>query len=272
MSTFLADGIGGSTGDSLALEIGFIGMGSVWYVSSESGTDASGHGRNREDPFATIPYAIDSVSSGDTIVVLADHNESMTVGYDIAKTVVIVGEGSAGGVPTSCWGHDALGSDEVLTVSADDVEIRNIKFTAPEQIVTIDRITWEGDNGKMRGCYFEADVNESVGTLMVVGDHLLLDSCTFISVGANLSDRPARALSVDAATPTVFRMDSCVVSGGSSGWSSTNGAVYVQKGTGLTVRIEAMSLLLGSDLVLTSGCSGFVSVPVATGGAQVRGF
>jgi hypothetical protein len=270
MSTFLADGIGGETGDSLCLEIGYIGISAVWYVSSESGTDASGYGRNREAPFATIAYAVGAVTEFDTIVVLSDHEETTTSVLTIDKSVLIVGEGSNGGNPTAVWGTDATGTDAIVDVSADDVEIRNIKFTAPEQAMTAHRILWGGDDGKLRGCYFECDENDEDSVVLVEGDHFLAESTTWISVGTSLATRPYQALSTDASGLTVFRMIGCVVSGGASGWEANTGAVYLAQGSGLNVRIEAQSLLLGADITVTSGCTGFVSVPTATGGGQVR--
>lgn len=270
MATFLADGIGGTLGDSLALEVGYIGLGSVYYVSSETGTDAVTHGRSREAPFATIPYAVAFASTGSTIVVLGDHNETMVAGYDIDKPVVIVGEGSSAGSPTAVWGHDALGSDEVLVVSGDNVEIRNIRFTTGEQSITTDRITWSGDNGRVRGCRFECSVSESTSMLMVTGDHMILEATTFISVGVSAATAPVKALDTANSGLTRFSMRDCVVSGGTTGWSSTSGAVHIQQGVGLELRIEGMSLLLGSDIAINTGVNGFVSVPTSTGGGQVR--
>lgn len=271
MSIFLADGIGATLGDSLATETGFVGYGSVWYVSSVSGTDASGHGRNREDPFASIAFAVGFVSTDDVISVLPDHVEPAAAAVDISKSIVIIGEGSAGGIPTAKWSTTTTGADQYLTVSGNKVEIRNIKFTASNASTVARRISWDGTQGRLIGCYFEANGNDGEALLYVIGDNLIVSSTTFISTGTGTDERPAQAFSVAPVGPTLFRMDNCVISGGDSGWSSTRGAGYVQKGAGLTVRIEAMSLLLGSDLELTSGAAGYVSVPVATGGAQVRG-
>lgn len=271
MSTFLADGIGGNQGDSLALEIGFVGIGNVWYVSSVSGTNSASNGRNREKPFATIAYAVSSATADDTIVVLADHVEDSTALVDVNKALVIVGEGASGGYPTAVWGHDMLGSDEVITISGANVEIRNIKFTACQQAYNSPRIKWTGAGGKLRGCLLQADTNDDDVVLEIRGDRMTLENNTFISTSTTVATAPVQAIRTHTSGLTMLKAIGNVVSGGVSGWSSTNGAFYVAQGASLTVRIEAMSLLLGADILLTSGGAGFVSVPTATGGAQVRG-
>lgn len=270
MSTYLADGIGAVQGDSLVLDVGFIGIGTVWYVNSTTGTDASGYGRNREAPFATIAYAITTATANDTIVTLSTHVEHSTGLVDVNKTLVIVGEGSSGGYPTSVWGHDKLGSDEVIKISAADVEIRNIKFTAAQQAYTSPRVKWTGAGGKLRGCLFQCAANDDDVALGIDGDRMLIDATTFISTSTTVATAPKQAIRTATSSLTMFRMSGCVVSGGVSGWSDDNGAVYIRQGASLTVRIEGQSLLLGADLTITSGCAGFISVPTATGGAQVR--
>lgn len=271
MSTYLADGIGANQGDSLALEVGFIGIGSVWYVSSVSGTNSVNNGRNREKPFATIAYAISSATADDTIVVLADHVEDSAALVDVNKALVIVGEGASGGYPTAVWGHDLLGSDEVIKISGNNVEIRNIKFTACQQAYSSPRIKWSGSDGKLRGCLLQAGANDGDVVLRVDGDRMHLENNTFISTSATVATAPVQAIRTATSGLTMLKASGNVVSGGTSGWSSVDGAVYIAQGALLTVRIEAMSLLLGADILLTSGGAGFVSVPTATGGAQVRG-
>lgn len=272
MSNYLADGIGGSLGDSLALEAGFIGIGTstVWYVSSVSGTDSAGYGRNRDKPYATLAYAITNATAEDTIVALSNHVEDSTALVDVNKALVIVGEGSSGGYPTAVWGHDMLGSDEVITISAANVEIRNIKFTACQQAYSSPRIKWTGAGGKMRGCLLQAGENDDDVILEVDGDRMTLESNTFISTATTTATAPAQAIRTNTSGLTMLKAIGNVISGGSSGWSSANGAFYIRQGASLTVRIEAMSLLLGADILLTSGGIGFVSVPTSTGGAQVR--
>jgi len=124
----------------------------------------------------------------------------------------------------------------------------------------------------MRGCLLEAAANDDDVVLEVDGDRMLLDGNTFISTATTITTAPSQAIRTNTSGLTMLRGIGNVISGGASGWSSANGAFYIRQGASLTVRIEAMSLLLGSDILLTSGVSGFVSVPTATGGAQVRGF
>lgn len=264
MSTYLADGIGATQGDSLATEAGFLTNGSVWYVSSASGTDASGYGRNRERPFRNISYAVGFASEGDTIVALSDHRELNLTPLDVNKALVILGEGSSGGDPTAIWTNDIESYTQTLVISAANVEVRNIKFTKP-------RVSWTGAGGKMRGCRLEGYASASDALLGIEGDKFSMENNLFISVATTVATAPLMAIQTINTGLTMLKASGNVISGGASGWSSANGAFYIRQGAGLTVRIEAMSLLLGSDILLTSGAAGFVSVPTTTGGAQVRG-
>lgn len=264
MSTYLADGIGATQGDSLATEVGFLTNGTVWYVSSVSGTDASGYGRNRERPFRNISYAVGVASAGDTIVALSDHAELDLVPLNVNKALVVLGEGTSGGYPTAIWTNDIAGYSQALTVSAANVEVRNIRFTKPA-------VAWTGAGGKMRGCLLEGYASAADPLLDIEGDRMALENNTFISVALTVATAPLMAIQTINTGLTLLKASGNVISGGVSGWSSSNGAFYIRQGASLTVRIEAMSLLLGSDILLTSGAAGFVSVPTATGGAQVRG-
>lgn len=267
MATYLADGIGGSLGDSLAMSSGMIAICTTWYVSSVSGADATTNGRDRARPFATLAYAISQAVAQDIIVLLSDHTETMN-SVVVNKELLVIGEGSSEGKPTvSVWGN-ATGTSEVLTITADRVEVRNVRFRPQTIAATAPFINWSGTDGLMKGCYLESDQYDD-GPKLKIGDRLTVDSSTFISVATSIANRPEQAMTTAIGVLALFRMRNCVISGGPYGWASTNTAAYFQATT-LQVRIEGLSLLLGSDVKLTSSITGFINVPVATGGSQVR--
>lgn len=268
MATYLADGIGASLGDSLAMSSGMIAICTTWYVSSVSGADATTNGRDRARPFATLAYAISQATAQDIIVLLSDHTET-TNSVAVSKELLIIGEGSSEGKPTvSVWGN-ATGTSEVISVTANRVEIRNVRFRPQTAATTAPFINWTGTDGLMKGCYLESDQYDDGAKLNVGGDRMTVESTTFISVAISIANRPEQAVSTTASALTLFRMRDSVISGGAYGWASTNTAAYFQA-TALQVRIEGLSLLLGSDMKLDSDVTGFTNVPVATGGSQVR--
>jgi hypothetical protein len=269
MATFYADGIGASLGDSLAMEVGMMAVSNIWYVSSVSGADAASNGRDRARPFATVSYAISQASARDMIILLDDHEEEVSSTIGVNKELVIIGEGTSNGKPmASIWG-DASGSDAIMNISADRVEVRNVRFRPHQQTNNGYFIDWQGADGRLKGCYLESDQYDTGPKLQVSGDRMTLDSSTFISLATSVATRPNQAIGTTASALTLFRMRSCTISGGAYGWSSADTSVYLQAGT-LQVRIEGLSLLLGADMKLDSDVTGFVSVPTATGGAHVR--
>jgi len=62
--------------------------GNIWFVGSgvSGATDSSGYGRSPEAPFASINYAISqaAASSGDLILVLPGHTETVTAAAGLA--------------------------------------------------------------------------------------------------------------------------------------------------------------------------------------------
>ncbi len=267
MVSYLVDGIGASLGDSLAMETGFIGTPVVYYVSSVSGSNYY-NGRDRAKPFATLSYAIGSALAGDIIVLLTDHTETVN-GVTVNKELLIIGEGTSEGKPTaSVWGN-ATGTSEVISVTANRVEIRNVRFRPQTVSATGSFINWTGTDGLMKGCYLESDQYDDGPKLTIGGDRMAIESTTFISVATSVANQPEQAIATTASALTIFKMKDSVISGGPYGWQSTNTAAYFQA-TAMQVRIEGLSLLLGSDIKLDSDVTGFVSVPVSTGGSQVR--
>lgn len=101
--------------------------GNVFFVD-DSGTDSVGRGRDSDDPFATLDYAISQCTAdqGDTIYVMPGHAETVTgdggLGFDVAG-VSVIGLGWGADRPTILV-DGSTGAD--IEVSADDFYIENL--------------------------------------------------------------------------------------------------------------------------------------------------
>ena len=104
--------------------------GSIFFVDSNTGTDAAGYGQNPDAPCATIDYAIGlcTASKGDRIYVMPGHVETISAAAGVALDVVgveIIGIGSGSDRPKINFTATA----STLTVTAANATIRNILFT-----------------------------------------------------------------------------------------------------------------------------------------------
>jgi len=104
--------------------------GSIFFVDSNTGTDAAGWGQNPSAPVATIDYAVGlcTASKGDIIYVMPQHAETVTsaITVDIAG-VSIIGMGTGANMPTIT----PNGAIDAMTVTAADVLIENLIFAVP---------------------------------------------------------------------------------------------------------------------------------------------
>lgn len=103
--------------------------GNVFFVDSGAGSDTGTYGRNADQPFATLDYAIDATtaSNGDVIIVMPGHAETApaTTGMVVDKIgVSIVGLGNGDNRPTITAHASAI---DCFNITADDVLIKNIK-------------------------------------------------------------------------------------------------------------------------------------------------
>ena len=269
--TNYTNGIGGSTGDSLALAKPLSTSGNVWYVDSATGVDAgSAAGQNREFPVFTIAQAITNSSDDDIIVCLDGHAETIVSVVSISKRLTIVGEGSSAGVPTVIiTNNQAAGS--MFAVAAINVQFRNIKFATNTQSCSVARVTTASTNTRFVGCYFAcARYDDATAVLLNSGaTYASFESCTFISTETthDLSTQPESAIKSGAAIADLSIAD-CVFSSGVSGFANFY-AVDLSAGACTRVRMTGLSLLLGADIKLHASSTGYVNVQTTTGGAKV---
>lgn len=98
-------------------------------IGSSQGSD-SASGLSKLTPLSTLAQAMDRVtaSSGDVIILMPGHAETLTVQIDLdvaGVSIIGVGEGSLKPVFTG------NGTIDVMDVSAADIRLENVRFAAP---------------------------------------------------------------------------------------------------------------------------------------------
>jgi hypothetical protein len=267
---YYPNGIGGTApGDSLDLARPLMTTGNVWYVSSLIGTDAATPaGQNREKPLATIAQAVTNSASGDIIVFLPGHTQTLTGVQVFNKRLTLVGEGTSNGKPSVSFRMNAAATT-LFNPSSDGVEFRNIYFPPSAQANTAAKI---GPNGGVadilvRGCYFEQGATDTGPGLSVNGSRYRIEDTTFISTATLSSAQPLAAI-VGGGTVAGCTIRSTVVSAGTVGFSNFS-AVDLSGATVTNLDAEGLSLLLGADMALAASATGRVNIQLATGGSRV---
>lgn len=103
---------------------------SHFFVNSVTGSTGTGYGYTPDAPLTTIDAAVDlcTASKGDTIHVLPYHAETITASALCALDkagIRVIGYGEGAATPIITLGTDTTAT---ITISADDVTIRNIVF------------------------------------------------------------------------------------------------------------------------------------------------
>lgn len=264
---FLNNGIGGTLGDSLALAKPLVLSGNVWYVNSTVGSDAaSPRGQNREKPLATLQQAVTNAADGDLVVLLSGHAESISTTVTINKKLIVIGEGSAAGLPTVSLTQSA--DVVMLSCTVSRVELRNILFPEPGLAVTTARVAFSSTDQLGNGCYFRCGSHTGAAPVtMNSSDRLRLENCTFISTATDVSLQPFAAVLGTTALADIV-VDGLVLSDGTVGFSN----LYSWDTGGFAItrlRATNISLLLGADMKLHASSTGLVNVATATGGGKV---
>ncbi len=266
-------GIGETAGDTLITSGPLTLSGSVWYVSSATGTDAaSPAGKSREKPLATLAQAITNSSNDDVVVLLADHDETVTGAISVGKRLTIVGSGTNAGKPSAKVTMNAAAAS-LFNITTTNVWFRNVYFPANAQTNVATKFAYTGESmTRFTGCYFECGATDTaaiLGTTAITSFSKLTD-CTFVSTATVYTARPYAAIeAVDAAD---WEMSGCVFDGGTVGFSGAgvnDGAAVLMSGTVARMYWTNISLLRGADIVLPSTATGFVQVLTSTGSARV---
>lgn len=272
------DGIGQATGDLLVVNQPLTTPGTVWFVSYATGADAN-NGRSAEGPKKTLAAAITAASNGDIIVLLSDHDETVTAPITVNKEVTIVGAGTSAGKPAAKLKNDTGGI--LLQVDANGVQLRNIYFPANVQAGSQHVLLSNGPNlgFVMSGCYLECG-NTLVGVESVVSSAhatenvLRFENCTWVSTATAYATRPGQALRLLDVVDTFIV--GCTFDGGTYGFSGSGPSidgvalsVSNSSGTCERLRIQSLTLLRGADVFILSTVTGYVVDVTTTGSARV---
>jgi len=256
------NGIGGTTGDSLATADVLHTTGDVWYVHSGTGADAaSPAGKQRTAPLATLAQAMTNAADGDDIVFLSGHAQTLTAVATISKVLRLIGEGSGSNRPRFTRNH---ASAKLFDVTAGPVELRNLFFPADSQTNATATVTVGSVYFYMKDCYFERGATNT-GPAITTGanDGWWICSSTFVSTSTTTA--PYSAMTIGG---NYGHIVDCILDGGTKGWSNQ----YALDNTGSVsarVKIENISLLNDSDIGLNSSTQGSVTLGTCSGSARV---
>lgn len=272
MSNIYPNGAGDALGDQLVTCKPLYTSGNVWYVNSAGGgADAvSPAGKNREKPLLTLAQAMTNAADNDIIELMSGHTETSPGPWTVAKKLIIVGGGSAGGKPTVKLNGSGAGTGTRVNITADNVEFRNIWFPPSSGgLLSSQTVTITGLLSRFKGCYFELGSADNFAIRFAAGANTCrIVNTTFISTATLLTAQPGTAIQLLGAVSDL-EMDSVVFSSGTVGFA--NPYAFDVAGNAITrAKFENISLLLGADMLLTPpGTTGFVNPQLATGGSVV---
>ena len=257
---YYQNGAGGSVGADFAVLKNTYRSGNYIYVGNAvSGASDANAGTERTKPLATIGQANTNSAAGDTVVVLAGHNETVTSSVVLSKAgVTIAGEGSGTLVPRfTCNAAIAM-----LDITAAGVQLDNLYFPASTAVPTA-RVRVGAAFSWLRHLQFDCGASDTVRALSYVtgaGTARFTDS-RFTAVAAT----PAVGLEVINAI-TDLAMDIVTFDAGSFQWSD-----YAWKGSAAITRLKATRIyqFAGSHILFPTTTTGDLQIAGATGDSRV---
>lgn len=268
---FYPNGVGGSApGDSLDLVRPLQTTGNIWYVSSAAGFDAaSPAGQNREKPLSTLAQAITNAADDDIIVFLPGHTQTLTATQNIAKRVVLMGEGVTAGKPSVSFKMNAAAT-VMFNITSSQVELRNLYLPPNLQNNNQARIVAGGSEFLMRGCYIECGSTDLAAALTLGSLRPRIESSVFISTTISAAGQPLCAVNASFNPISGCVMQDVVFSAGQYGFSNYAAVDLSAASFSLQMRWENVSLLLGADVLLSAATTGRINIQTATGGSRVQ--
>jgi len=270
----LPNGLGESTGAGWANAKPVHISGTVHYVDSATGDNAY-DGTSRLAPVATIAQAISDASSGDVIVLMDGHAETLTAEQSIAKNLTIIGGGRSDGKPTVKFTMNNAANATMFGVTGTGtpayVRLHNIWIEENLQANTGPRIASSCNTlFHMSYCYFECGQHDD-GTALEVSSSAgsaIIENTTFISTAALNSAMPHSAIQTGGTIYNVT-LNGVVVDGGTVGFAEQY-AVDLDDNAVTDIFAIGCSLLRGADMQASpsSGASSFIN-PQTTSGAVV---
>ena len=165
--------------------------GSRFFVSSGTGTDGAGYGRNPDAPVATIDYAVGlcTANKNDVILVMPGHAETVSAaaGLDLdVAGITIIGLGSGANTPTVTL-DTATTAD--IDIDAANVTIENIHFVAGFADIAA-AIDVNADDFTLRNCRFSDSATNLNAKIWVqdgattTSDRITIEGCHAIAKDA----------------------------------------------------------------------------------------
>lgn len=260
------NGVGGTSGSTLATVSPLYTSGEIWYLHSPSGSDAaSPRGKERIRPLATLAQALTNAGNNDIIVAMSGHTETLAAITTIAETgLSIIGEGTGSSRPQFIRNVN----DELFDITGAGVMLDNLYFPASTTATALGKVRCATAGCIFRNLYFEASTSDDGPQLEFItgAGQALVEGCTFISTAASPADQPATGIQITNAMSDLW-MDQVILDGGSSGWANP----YALVGTGAVTRLRCtnLDLLRDSDVTLATGTVGYVHVRTKSGSARV---
>jgi len=259
-TTSFPNGLGGVLGTSLAIGGPIYTTGTFTYVDFTSGLDAS-TGTNREQPKKTLGNAVASLSGLDNVIVLINnHTETLTADINISS-VMVVGEGSAGGIPTATI---TLGAYRLISNSGSGSQLRGIKFVhAPGVLQAGIDISASGFH--MEDCYV---VGSGLGRALAMASAATsakIINSTFIA--ATTGGVPASLMYSSAAITDLYMKGVTFSNGGT--YCSSGFSLDFSSGAHVRLRIEELNLLLGADAKFNLSAGGYAKLGSMSNSARV---
>lgn len=265
------NGVGGSTGSTLATLSPLLHTGTIWYVSSASG-DASNSGKDRNQALTTLSAAVAASSNDDIIVLLEDHDETISTGVIVNRRLAIIGEGVDDGKPKVKLRKS---SANMIAMAASFCIIDNVRFV-PATANASDNFIDSGtvDNTIISNCYFELnEYSRGYGVeILSGGSEWVFRNCTFVSTAPAGGVPPFPALFVDGGF-NVF-IEECTFDGGSVGFKDGSGNLYAVDATANPIsglRVRNLTLLNGADFANNASTTGWFVGTMASGSARISG-
>jgi len=273
----LPSGLGESSGAGWANAQPVDISGTAYYVSSSAGNDTYG-GTSRLAPKATLSSAYTAASSGDVIVLMDGHAETLTAVQNIAKNISIIGGGRSDGKPTVKLTMNNAANASMLNVTGTGtpayVRLHNIWFEENSQANTGARVVGNCNTlFHMSYCYFECGQHDDGAAVTIASSAgtALIENTTFISTATLASARPHSAIQTSG-TVYCAMFNGVTVDGGTVGFAEQYPVDLDDNAVTDTFAISC-SFLRGADVQASpsAGTSSFINPQTTSGAVVIKG-
>lgn len=219
-------GLGGTAGDGRGYRGRVSGSSTVLYIDCATGRDDLRAGKTREDPLASLTYAVGYLESNyaKTYVLMPGHTESISsqVYFPYGHNAVL-GEGDGDSMP--CL-RPALGGIGTYMLLGTDTHFSNVRFgesTVPGSWTK--KVLSNGYYTSFDGCVFEQGDNDAVpvfsggpGIYVNAFSDVFVSNCSFINTSIHATSSVGSGVYF-AYGSAAFTSIGCTFDGGTVGWN-----------------------------------------------------